>query len=257
MLPGLTLPASWRSLLDVFRPAFRRGSTFALFALLATGLAARTTRRTVVGMLAGAGMAAAVSFHAACRFFSHHAWDVDPIGLVLARLIVDRLLPDRAPITVVVDDTLFRRWGPKVHAAYWTHDGSAQDPNALGRGNRWVIVGIVVTLRFCTRPVCLPVLLRLWRGKGTASPVALAGEMLSLLAQAFPNRRLHGAGDAAYHGKALLVEHTTITTRLPVNAALYAPAPPHTGRRGRPGSRDTGSATPPTSPQTPTGDRSP
>ena len=38
MLPGLTLPASWRSLLDVFRPAFRRGSgTFALFALLAPG----------------------------------------------------------------------------------------------------------------------------------------------------------------------------------------------------------------------------
>ena len=67
MLPGLTLPASWRSLLDVFRPAFRRGSTFALFALLATGLAARTTRRTVVGMLAGAGMAAAVSFHSAHR----------------------------------------------------------------------------------------------------------------------------------------------------------------------------------------------
>ena len=164
MLPGLTLPASWRSLLDVFRPAFRRGSTFALFALLATGSAARTTRRTVVGMLAGAGMAAAVSFHSACRFFSHHAWDVDPIGLVLARLIVDRLLPDGAPITAVVDDTLFRRWGPKVHAAFWTHDGAAQDPHALGRGNRWVIVGIVVTLPFGTRPVCLPVLW-VWRGK--------------------------------------------------------------------------------------------
>ena len=234
MLPGLTLPASWRSLLEVFRPAFRRGSTFAVFALLATGLAARTTRRTVVGMLAGAGLTAAVSFHWACRFFSHHAWDVDPIGLVLARLIVDRLLPDGAPITVVVDDTLFRRWGPKVHAAFWTHDGSAQDPHALGRGNRWVIVGIVVTLPFGTRPVCLPVLLRLWRGTGTASPVALAAQMISLLAQAFPDRLLHAAGDAAYHGKALLVEHTTITTRLPVNAALYAPAPPHTGRRGRP-----------------------
>ncbi len=90
------------------RHAFRRGSTFALFALLATGLAARTTRRTVVGMLAGAGIPAGVSFHSACRFFSHHAWDVDPIGLVLARLIADRLLPEGAPITGVVDDTLFR-----------------------------------------------------------------------------------------------------------------------------------------------------
>ena len=37
MLAGLTVPSSWRSLLDVFRPAFRRGSTFGLFALLATG----------------------------------------------------------------------------------------------------------------------------------------------------------------------------------------------------------------------------
>ena len=74
---------------------------------------ARTTRRTVVGMLAGAGMAAAVSFHSACRFFSHHAWDVEAIGLVLTRLIVDRLLPDGAPITVVVDDTLFRPGCPR------------------------------------------------------------------------------------------------------------------------------------------------
>ena len=38
MLPGLTLPASWRVLLETFRPAFRRSSTFALFELLATGL---------------------------------------------------------------------------------------------------------------------------------------------------------------------------------------------------------------------------
>ena len=75
-----------------FRPAFRRSRTFALFALLATGLVAQTTRRTVVGMLAGAGMAAVVSFHSACRFFSHHAWDTDRLGLALARLIVDRLL---------------------------------------------------------------------------------------------------------------------------------------------------------------------
>ena len=155
MLPGLTLPATWHTLLEMFRPAFRRSPTFGLFVLLAAGLVAQTARRTVVGMLAGASMAAAVSFHACCRFFSQHRWDVDGIGLVLARLIVDRLLDADTPIVVVVDDTLFRRWGPKVHAAFWTHDGSAQDPNALGRGNRWVIVGIVVKVPFCTvRCVC-------------------------------------------------------------------------------------------------------
>ena len=59
----------------------RMAHQLSLFALLATGLVTQTTRRTVVGVLAGAGMAAAVSFHAVWRFFSHHAWDTDRIGV--------------------------------------------------------------------------------------------------------------------------------------------------------------------------------
>jgi len=234
MLQIVTLPASWRMLLETLRPVFRRSSTFGLFALLATGLVARTSRRTVVGMLAGAGIAALVSFHCACRFFSHYVWEADRLGLAVARLIVDRLLDADASITVVVDDTLFRRWGKKVHHAFWTHDGSAQGPAKLGRGNRWVIAGIVVRLPFCSHPVCLPILFRLWAGKGSASPVALAGQMLAVLHKAFPHKRIHLVGDAAYHGKPLLVAGTTLTTRLPANAALHTPAPPRTGRRGRP-----------------------
>ena len=68
-----------------------------LFMLLATGLVARTTRRTVVGMLAGAGVAALVSFHSACRFFSQYTWDTDRLGLAIARLIVEQLLPATRP----------------------------------------------------------------------------------------------------------------------------------------------------------------
>ena len=58
--------------------------------------------------------------------------------------------------------------------------------------------------------------------------------MLTVLADAFPGKHIHAVGDAAYHGRPLLVPGVTITTRLPANAALYAPAPPRTGRRGRP-----------------------
>jgi hypothetical protein len=221
-------------MLETFRPAFRRRGTFALFTMLATGMVGQRGRRGVVGMLSGAGMAGAVSFHAACRFFSHAVWDADRLGLLAARLIVDRLLEPGEPIVVVVDETLFKRWGRKVHHAFWTHDGSAQGGKKIARGNRWAVAGIVVRLPLCTAPVCLPVLFRLWAGKGTASSVELAGQLLSLIAAAFPDRRVHGVGDAAYHGKPLLVAGTTWTTRLPANAALFDLAPARTGKRGRP-----------------------
>jgi DDE superfamily endonuclease len=107
--------------LQVFAPVFARRGTFRLFTVLATGMVAQTGRRTVVGMLAGAGMAQKISFHAACRFFSHAVWDVDRLGLAAAGLIVRCLLGPGEPIVVAVDDTLFKRWGRKVHYAFWTH----------------------------------------------------------------------------------------------------------------------------------------
>ena len=234
MLPALRLPSSWLEVLDPLRPVFARSSTFGLFVLLATGLVARTARRTVVGMLAGAGMAAVVSFDSACRFFSTHRWEPDRLGVAVAHLVVHRLLDADAAITIAVDDTLFRRWGKKVHHAFWTHDGAAQGPAKLGRGNRWVIAGIIVRLPFTSGPTCLPVLFRLWAGKGTDSPVTLAGQLLTILANAFPDKTIHAVGDAAYHGRPLVVAGTTISTRLPANAALYGPRPPRTGRRGQP-----------------------
>lgn len=230
----MILPPSWALLLETFRPVFRRRGTFALFTVLATGMVAQRGRRGVVGMLAGAGMAGAISFHAACRFFSHAVWDVDRLGLLATRLIVERLLTADQPIVVVVDETLFKRWGRKVHHAFWTHDGSAQGGAKIARGNRWAVAGIVVRLPWCTAPVCLPVLFRLWAGKGSASSVEMAGHLLRLIAEAFPHRQVHGVGDAAYHGKPLLVPATTWTTRLPANAALFDLAPARTGRRGRP-----------------------
>ena len=230
----MILPGSWAAVLEPCRPVFKRRGTFVVFTVLATGLVAATGRRSVVGMLAGARMAQQVSFHAACRFFSSAVWDIDRLGLIVARLIVTRLLGPGEPITVVIDDTLFKRWGRQVWHAFWTHDGASQGGKKIARGNRWVIAGIVVWLPFCTAPVCLPVLLRLWAGKATTSPVELAAQMLALIIAAFPDRDVHGVGDAAYHGRPLLVPGTTWTTRLPANACLFDTAPPRTGRRGRP-----------------------
>ena len=118
--------------------------------------------------------------------------------------------------------------------ARWAYDGSAQGGKKIAFGNTWVIAAIVVRLPACPSPVALPVLFRLWRGKGTASPVELAAEMVKILAAAFPGRVVHGTGDAAFHGEPLIAAGATWTTRLPANAVLYGPRPPRTGKRGRP-----------------------
>jgi DDE superfamily endonuclease len=238
MLPPVTVPASLAGLLQTFRSCFTAPS-FGMFTVLVVGLVAQTGRRSVCGMLAGAGVQALVAHDRAHRFFAAARWSTDHLGLLLARLIADRLVPAGVPIPVVVDDTLFARRGKKVYAALWTHDGSAPGANKTGRGNRWIIVGLVVELGFLSRPVCLPVLFRLWHGKGCASHVELARQLVGLLACAFAGRDLHVAADAAYHGRPLrdLPKRVTWTTRIQHNAVLYQPAPPRTGRRGRPRSK--------------------
>ncbi|MCY0924506.1 transposase [Streptomyces sp. H27-G5] len=231
----MTLPASLLLVLRVTRPCFTKHS-FETFCHLAAGMVAQTGRRTVTGMLTGAGLSRLWPHHRAHAFFSRASWDPDQLGLCLARTVVQALLPADAPILVVIDDTLLHRVGKKVFGALWAHDGSGRGKDKLGFGNTWVICAIVVRLPFLTRPIALPVAARLWRGKSTASRTDLALDMVHDLAAIFPDRTIHVTGDAAYHcGKvADLPSSVTFTTRLPRNAALFEPTPSPTNKPGRP-----------------------
>lgn len=235
MLPGPTLPASLRRLLDAFAGCFTK-PTFIVFTTMVVGMIAQTGSRTVCGMLAGAGLAQTWSHDRVHRFFARAVWSIDAVGLVVLDLVVTHLVDADAVIVTAVDDTAHRRRGKKVHGASWIHDGSAPSRNKLTFGHRWVVVGVVVRLPFMTRPVCLPVACRRWRGKGTASTVELACQMVATIAARLPGRRLDVVADAAYHGRQLrsLPEQVTWTTRLPRNATLYGRAPQRTGKRGRP-----------------------
>src|SRR3954451_21528195 len=119
MPPGLTAPRSLAGLLAGFRSCFT-APTFQTFIGLVVGLIAQTGRRTVCGMLTGAGLeqvsigvlvATRPDGHhsRAHRLFTHARWSADALGLVLADLIVTHLVPAGSPLTVAVDDTLFKR----------------------------------------------------------------------------------------------------------------------------------------------------
>ena len=171
-------------------------------ALLVTGALGAVEPRTVTGMWAAAGMAGRAHWSRAHRFFSHARWDPDALGLALARLVVAASTADGQALTVAVDDTLFHRYGRSVFGAAWQHDGSAKGRDGIGRGNCFVIAGLVVTLPFTDRNVCLPLLLRLHLPGTSASKPAQARELVGLLAAAFPDRRVHVVADAAYKGPA-------------------------------------------------------
>jgi hypothetical protein len=98
------------------------------------------------------------------------------------------------------------------------------------------VAGIVVTVPFLARPVCLPVLFRLHIPKVSASKTEQARALVDLLVAAFADRKIHVVGDAAYRGPVWrqLPDRLTFTTRLAVNAVLYAPEPAATGKRGHP-----------------------
>jgi hypothetical protein len=246
MLPELNLPASLAGLLAELRPVFTARS-FATFCGLVAGLCGQVRRRTVCGMLLGAGLSRCWPHDRAHYFFARAAWGLDELGLAVARVVVALLVPAGAAITVAVDDTVFRRCGRKVSGAAWQHDGSSPARNKLSFGNCFVTAGIIVTLPFCARPVCLPVLARLHvpgRGKARkprrqaapASTVSAAAELVTRLAAAFPGRPAHVVADAHYHGPAIkdLPPGVTWTTRLPRNAVLSGLAPPRVRKPGRP-----------------------
>ena len=162
MIAGVTLPVpgSLASLLAVFGPLFTAPS-FRTFCGLACGFFAQTGRRTVCGMLAGAGLPRDWPHDRAHWFLARARWSADDLGLAAAKLVVKLLVPAGEPVVVAIDDTLARRRGKKVRAASWFHDGSAPGPAKTGYGNNWVIAAVVVRLPMISRPVAIPALAKL------------------------------------------------------------------------------------------------
>jgi hypothetical protein len=236
MVPEM-VPASLMTLLAAFAPLFTAPS-FRTFAALACGFLAQPGKRTVCGMLSGAGLARLWPHDRVHSFFSRAAWDPGELGLAAALLVVSLLVPAGAPVTVAIDDTLLKRRGRKVWAASWFHDGSAQGPEKTGFGNNWVVMAVVVRLPMLSRPVAIPVMARLViKDSNSKSRLWLARRMAEKLAAALPGRKILVVADSAYAGGELkgLPRNITWTTRLRKDAALHALPPGRVpGTRGRP-----------------------
>jgi hypothetical protein len=99
-------------LLDELRPCFTAPGS-AMFCGLLAGLAGQVRRRTVAGMLLGGALQHVWPHDRAHYFFARARWELDQLGLAIARPAVVLVVPPGADVQAAADDPVFRRSGRK------------------------------------------------------------------------------------------------------------------------------------------------
>src|SRR5215216_2941477 len=243
----LRLPARFAAVILCFAPLFRERSwrhaeVLLVGAILAPG------RRTVTSILRIAGLCRERRFTNYHRVLNRAAWSGRAAGRVLLGLLLDAFAP-KGPVILGVDDTIERRRGKRIRAK-----GIYRDPvrSSKGRfvkasGLRWLGLMLLVPVPWAGRVWALPFLTALapserhGRGHGRRHK-RLTDWARQLVLQArrwLPDRALVLVADSGFAALDLLAalarRGVTCVTRLRLDAALYAPAPPRqAGAIGRP-----------------------
>jgi hypothetical protein len=170
-----------------------------------------------------------------------------------------RLVPQRGPIYLAIDETLVRRWGPYVPAVGMHRDPvqSSHGRNAVNPGHKWVTLSVLVRLPYVQRAMALPILSalytpqeqpkrnrteRLYRRHRTVAELALI--VVRLLVRWAPQRHFIVAADGSYAthmlARALRPEspykalgRVSLVSRFYFEGATYAEPGPYSGF-GRP-----------------------
>jgi hypothetical protein len=171
--------------------------------------------------------------------------------LALARTLLMMLttfVSDEQALIFGLDETIERRWGCKIKASGVYRDGvrSTSCYRVMVSGLRWVSVMLLTEVGWAQRVWALPVLTALApsapfyarMGRAHKSLPQRALQLLRILRRWLPQRQLVVVGDGGYASMPFLTGCTqlqiTAIVRLQLNAALYDPPPPPSGKRGRP-----------------------
>jgi hypothetical protein len=176
----------------------------------------------------------------------------------LFRLIL-ALVPEDAVVDLAVDETLVRRWGPRVVGVGMHRDAvrSSHGRHDVSPGHKWVVLSVVVRLACVHRALALPLAWvlyttkrharrnrqkRPYRRHRTLSELTLL--LVRMVVGWAPERCFRLIGDGAYGTHDLAdalcaasaspsLRRVTLVSRFKMNAALYGRPPAYSGR-GRP-----------------------
>jgi hypothetical protein len=227
---------AWAAIVDAVADAFTRPG-FAVFAELVDGWVLTPGRRTVtriIGVIDDECRRAHDAYH---RLLRDGRWSMRELWRVMAVSVADRLVPADAAVAIDLDDTLLHKSGRRIEGAGVFRDAlrSTKSRVVHALGLNLVVITVRVAPPWGGMPVGLPVNVRVRRKNGDATLVDLARQMLEDLTGWLPERTFQLACDGAYASLCgARLERVQVTTRIRRDAAVYALAPPRTGKRGRP-----------------------
>lgn len=112
--------ATFNRLFDQAKPAFTQERTFERARTLALSSLVGLGRRTVSGMLCTSAQQF-TDWSAAYRLFEQQRFDAQGLFAPIRREVTERIGKDE-PLVVMMDDTLIRKRGKKVHGTGWKRD---------------------------------------------------------------------------------------------------------------------------------------
>lgn len=244
----MSLPTAIIVILAHFEPCFTQ-PTWRKAVLLIVGTLIARGRRTVTTALRLTGHTHDRDFALFHHVLNRARWLPMAVAHRLLLLIVATFVAPDAPVEIVVDEHLERRWGPKI-----TKRGHYRDPllsgkglNVANSGLRWVVFSVVVhvpwTERYWSLPflaVCMnPPQLDTKRRHRHRSVPDVAGLMLRRICSWLPGRKLKLLGDNTYSsielGLLAYDRKVALISPLRLDANLFAPPPPRQpGQKGRP-----------------------
>jgi hypothetical protein len=262
----MELTSSLVDLLSQFAPVFT-APTYQTFVAIVAGWVLSQRHRFITEVIFSSGNVGNGHWSRFHRFFSHAAWDIDTFSLVLAKLVVTILAPG-AIFLWAVDDTLCRKRGLTLYGAGMHYDPliSSRPKALVSWGHDWVVLCLIIVHPWWapTKVFALPIAGRLYinrqgltkgkkkKSKGKSSRTKtrrkiktdpnhrtrpeLALELITRVAQWFPDDEIVMLGDSAYGGRSVLSHlprNVHLISRVAANAALYKVAPPRRpGQRG-------------------------
>jgi hypothetical protein len=174
-------------------------------------------------------------------------WSPLRLSRILLHLLVTAFLAPDAPLVLLIDGTLERRWGPKITLKGRYHDAvrSTSGHVVTTEGIHWVCLALLVPSPWGGREWALPVLTIPTRspalsqrlGKPHRTIPQYAQILVCLVRRWYPTRDLLLVGASAFAAARLGLtcrEHgVRLVSRLLLNAQLYDPVPPQP--KGKPG----------------------